>query len=814
VLGGIIVLQAILYGPSLTGQKILLSVDLLAQPNYYLPRTPEVCRIVPHDVIMSDMILQGEPARQFALAELHAGRLPFWCPYEYAGVPSYRWNFSPICALNYLFASPVVLAWTQMLIALVTGVGAYLFCRRVLGVGYWPAAIAAWCLPISGTPVIWEGCGAPPVICWLPWMLWAVHSAIRQPLSWAGLAVALLTFVILISGAMDIAGQVLLTAGLFAVWCYFDHYGKTCIRPRSMLSLVGVGTGWLLGILMATPLLFPLLEYSGTGARMIRRQQGEEERPPVGLTALPQVVLPEMYGLTQPGSLRYVYGNRPESSAAAYAGLLATLLLAPLAWCSRRHRSINCLWTALGFLGLAWCINVPGLVTLMRMPGLNMMSYNRLVFVTTFAILAMAAVGLDVLWRGEVSRRWWFGLPMCLLAVLFGWCVYRSLVLPELIGAQLPAAISQGRVVGSIHDLGGVAEVQSNFSRSYAVAAALSAIGLLGWFWLWFRAKVPAWSVPVLGAILLGDLLWFGYGVACQSDPWLYYPPIPALQAIAKSTPGRVIGYACLPAKLALTQGLHDIRGYDAIDPLRLIQVLGLAAARETPLVPYALIQWLIPRVDLQKPGVLRLHPVLDMLGVRYVIFRGTPPPGILADFVSTDYWVLVNKTALPRVFIPNRVEVVGNDQQRLQHMGDEHFDPRDVAYVEQPLSTALPAGARGTVSIVNEIPMQITLSLDMQTAGLVVLADLWDTGWKAYLNGTSVPILRTNHAVRGVVAPAGQGKLEFRYEPNSFAWGIRIAGLALLVWIVWAGLVLFARKYALSQAGERRETPVDMVVK
>ena len=30
-----------------------------------------------------------------------------------------------------------------------------------------------------------------------------------------------------------------------------------------------------------------------------------------------------------------------ESSAAAYAGVLATLLVAPLAWCSRRHRSIN-----------------------------------------------------------------------------------------------------------------------------------------------------------------------------------------------------------------------------------------------------------------------------------------------------------------------------------------------------------------------------------------------------------------------------------------------------------------------------------------
>ena len=74
-------------------------------------------------------------------------------------------------------------------------------------------------------------------------------------------------------------------------------------------------------------------------------------------------------------------GNQLESSAAAYAGLLATLFVAPLAWCSRRHRSITIFLAALGFFALSWCLDVPGLVWLLRLPGLNMMSHNRLVFV-------------------------------------------------------------------------------------------------------------------------------------------------------------------------------------------------------------------------------------------------------------------------------------------------------------------------------------------------------------------------------------------------------------------------------------------------
>ena len=43
------------------------------------------------------------------------------------------------------------------------------------------------------------------------------------------------------------------------------------------------------------------------------------------------------------------------------------------------------------------------LVAFLRLPGINMMSHNRLVFATSFSILALAAIGLDTLWRAEWS---------------------------------------------------------------------------------------------------------------------------------------------------------------------------------------------------------------------------------------------------------------------------------------------------------------------------------------------------------------------------------------------------------------------------
>ena len=70
VASGILFGQAILYGPSLVGARVLLPLDLLAAPAVYLPTTPEAARAVPHDVVLSDLVLFYEPARQFAVSEI------------------------------------------------------------------------------------------------------------------------------------------------------------------------------------------------------------------------------------------------------------------------------------------------------------------------------------------------------------------------------------------------------------------------------------------------------------------------------------------------------------------------------------------------------------------------------------------------------------------------------------------------------------------------------------------------------------------------------------------------------------------------
>jgi hypothetical protein len=801
LLAGISLGQAGLYGPSLAGRKILLPLDILAQPNYYLPPNPEAGPILMHNIQLADLILWEEPSRRLLGEELRSGRFPLWNPYQYAGAPDIRPNFSPFKLLSALVASPTVIPWIELLKAIVGGLGTYFFCRRVLQVAFWPAAIASWCYPLTGFFVLWQGYPNGLGVYWLPWTLLAVDKTARGKSALAPVGLSVATWLVLVSGHLDLAGQVLLASGLFALWCLQDAYPKAWFQRQARKATLALAVGWGLGLLLAAPYILPALDYTRTGVRMARRSAGTEERPPVGLAALPQVVLPKMYGSTEMGTLPVFpkgEGGLPESTSATYAGLLATLFVAPLAWCSRRHRSMNVFWAFLGFFALSWSLNVPGLVHLLRLPGLNLMSHNRFVFAASFAVLALAAVGLDVLWQGQLQRKAWFWVPAALLGVLCAWCVFRAVCLPEPIRSQVESAVSEGQAVRWVHDLQGVRQVQGWFARMYVGGAVLCGLGLAGWLFLWFWRCSRPWFVRLLGLLMVTDLVAFGLGRAAQGDRRLYFPPIPVLQEIGRATPGRVVGFNCLPANLAAICGLHDVRGYDGVEPAELVELLASTAHPRSSIFPYAQVQWLAPNGAFAPEGYIRLPPVLDMLGVRYVIFRGSPIRKARPALQGPDYWVMVNSNALERVFIPRRIETVAERKARMEKLTSPAFDPREVAYMESPVD--LPVTCRGSAEIVDEVPTRVTVSVRMETPGLVVLADRWDQGWRAYLNGKRVPILRANHAIRGVVVPAGSGTLEFRYWPASLASGLGLASLAGLALLGWVAVTAVKRRHAGAQ--------------
>lgn len=783
---GLATVQVFLLWPSLSGLKIMLPVDLLALESYYLPRTPEYAQAEPLHPVLSDQVLIYEYQRRFAAEEIRSGRLPLWSPHQYGGAPSATFaKYSPFHLPYYLFPSPKTLVWIHLLQVLVAGLGAYVFFYRVLGISSWPAVIGAWCFPLSGFFVLWQGYPLLPALAFFPWQLVVIECVLKGPRSIYGPLLAALTGLLLISGQVDFGAQVLLASGLYALGRLFIEYRKKR-QPRALLgAATALSAAWLIGILLATPYLLPILEYVGSSARMSDRQEGFEDRPPVGLQALPQTVLPQMFGTMGAGSTRIVAGNQLESSASGYAGLLATLLLAPLAWLNRRHRAQSVLWLILGSLGLVWVLNVPGIVTLLRLPGINMFSYNRFVFLSGFAVLVMATVALDSLRREAVVRRWWFAVPIVIVVALGSWCFYRAEHLPEPVATELEEMVRRGFKVWPIRGPDDAFQIRQNFRVTYLTGALWCSLTALGWSLLWSRGR-KTWLAPSLAALWILELVGFASGKSIHSDPKLYYPRLQVLEKLAATTPGRVLGVRCLPPRLLESHGLRDLRGLDGIEPARAVQVLKLAQDTRFQSPDYGVTMWYVPRLRRTANGGLDLPPVLDMLNLRYLVFRGAPDPEWRPFFVAQDYWVLENEAALPRVFVPRRVETVPEGEEILRRMV-AGFDPRKTAFVEVAVEVSGDLSG-GTVEIVEDHPRRITVEYVLPSPGLVVLSENWDPGWRVSVDGRTIPNVRTNYSLNGAVVPAGKGRLTFEFSPVSFLPAVATMIVGLILGAAWLG--------------------------
>jgi uncharacterized membrane protein YfhO len=111
-----------------------------------------------------------------------------------------------------------------------------------------------------------------------------------------------------------------------------------------------------------------------------------------------------------------------------------------------------------------------------------------------------------------------------------------------------------------------------------------------------------------------------------------------------------------------------------------------------------------------------------------------------------------------------------------------------------------LPDATQGKASVRYVAPTRAEIDVDMQTAGLVLLADLWDAGWRAELDGTQCPTYRVDVALRGYRVPAGKHRIVCLYDPQSLRTGIgaaTVGGLILLCWAIWKGRGILGRRRA-----------------
>jgi uncharacterized membrane protein YfhO len=107
-------------------------------------------------------------------------------------------------------------------------------------------------------------------------------------------------------------------------------------------------------------------------------------------------------------------------------------------------------------------------------------------------------------------------------------------------------------------------------------------------------------------------------------------------------------------------------------------------------------------------------------------------------------------------------------------------------------VDAAVPANA--VVTLVERRDERVVVRVRTGAAGYLRLADPFDAGWRATLDGNATTIYIADHYLRAVHVPAGEHDVVFTYDGARVVWPLR---LTLLGYAIVAALLWTARRRA-----------------
>ena len=437
----------------------------------------------------------------------------------------------------------------------------------------------------------------------------------------------------------------------------------------------------------------------------------------------------------------------------AYAGsLLFPFAIAGL-FSRRRER-----WFFLGLLALslAVCTKTIAADLLAKLPLFDIALNEYLIFLATFSVCALAAMGADRLRDGEGSRALAAGAVASLAAMTWLFLRYR----PQMLGLEMPRAYIRERAWLQVAPLVvGIAIVVmlSHSRRSTVGLAAVLAIFAAG------RTLEAGRLYPALPARA-------------------FFPPLDILAKIPRGHPDRIValGQGLIP-NAATVYGLEDVRGYEALTLRQLRQTYPIWCVQQGI--------W-FNRVDDAA------NPFLAFLNVRWVLAAPdlpVPPDWpVLAE--AEGMRLFENPRALPRAFVPRRVRSEPDGARRIELL-KAITDFREQGLVEDGVSGGWLPNGDADVRIAAYGAQAIDLEVAARQATLVATSIPGWRGWQAAVDGRPIAAIAYNHAFLAFRVPEGGHRLSLRYDPEGFRRGAVISLTTLLVSIGWLAALAIRRR-------------------
>ena len=723
------------------------------------------------------------PYRAFFAEELRAGRFSRWFPGLYCGMPLYSESQAGYLHPFKYLLYPWLESWQAfnldtVLSIWLTGLGTYLWLRRHVG----PAGALTGGVVFGLGGFTWAHLIHTSMINALasvPFVIWGLEC------SWSsgrwrgavlgGLALACQVF----AGHLQDALLMIVLVGLYSLYrAATERAWKARVTALAMAAaLVAVG------VLISAVQWVPSKELLDRSPRAGGLPWGELVRGSWHPELIPTLVVREAYG-TRGRDTDWMDGFYPYHEMDTYLGLIAMgLAIVGAGGASARDRWVN-FWVILIGIGAVLML---GRFTFLfdhanQVPILGSSREPvRLHLWVSLGVAALAAVGVERLGRpGAVSLRGALILAGVLIAVS----------IPILVTVYTPVWTGPFLWKEKYH-----LDRYRWLGRELVQATIRTGLVLiLGWWVVRSAARSidparrPRWAA-LLPLLVLADLLGAHWVDVPTVDPQ-YWTKEPESVRHLKADPGliRVFGMA---EKASGEPGYaSEPVDFPAVrDPLgwSLPPVWHLAASRgETPMIPRRIVlygaatQRFMVRHDLESDSHI-------LTGRR---FDAEAPYNVLPKEQVGTASVRRNPTVLPRARLVGRPSYAQDQFQAALELIRLGAQLRDRLVVEDPSHPlATDAAVSGTARIVEDLPERVVVQSEATMPAYLVLADTFDPGWSATVDGRPAPIRPAYVAFRAVFVPRGKHTVVFTYRPAGFLPGLALTGCGIVL-----GLVLGSR--------------------
>jgi hypothetical protein len=747
-----------------------------------------------------DQIAQFYPWSKLAVEELRNWRLPLWNPYSFCGSPllanGQSGIFYPFHLLNIILTLPtasIVLSYTKLLLA---GIFTWAFLRRI-GASTGASSFGAVVFAFSRNIIVWLGFPAADAAVLLPGLFWAFER-----LAVCGDMKSLCIAAILV-GVQFLAGQPQTSIVSFLCLSIYIVLRMAARKESSRHKLRIIGmflAAWVLGAAVAAVQILPMVEYARQSAAFAFRSHLNLKVYP--WYELVSFAIPDFFGTPYDGNY---WGFANLLGTACYVGVAPLLLALVSLFSVGKRRDLRPFWIiSIVCAGIIYKLPILGKIT--SLPLFNMIDTNKFLVGIVFSLAVCAALELDLILKEEETRIGAKGIAASTALIVLGLAVFLRL-------REYTVAL----------------KLQSYEIINFTIFLAFVAATLI-----LFRAQRHSgfrgrFLSGFFVSLAFADLFLFGHAFN-SALPREAMPSEPTAIKELKTRVGpyRVLGVgSTMPPNTSLIYRLPDMRGYDAMTPMRYfrflasvhpdyanyLSVLDLRTV-DGPITASTLFRREAGRMLASREGrelakLMReayywnsnLEPflgssILDAFSVKYVLadpeVRTLPRTNfrlVQAGVIS----VFENPDAIPRCYIARNATIT-DENTALRTVTRQGFNFRDEVLISSAVHQGLleqPTHSLGSrkaspddhAEMVRETPSLVQISAHTGGPSYLVLGDLFYPGWVAYVDGERVPVYSANYLFRAVrLLRAGDHSVRFEYRPGTVLVGASISTVAVLM--------------------------------